>query len=689
MNRIRFLIVLAGVLCCSGTVGAQEKKPFTPEDLWRFKGVSEPQLSPDGKWATFVVSVTDREENKKDSDIWVVSSRGGEPRQLTTSPKGDTSPRWSPDGKTIAFVSAREEDDQIWLLPFEGGEAKKLTDFPGGVSEIHWTPDGTSLIFVGRVYHECEDIECTRERDEEKKENKVKAMVHDHLLYRHWSTYEDGKADHLFIISADGGAPRDLTPDLKFDALTYWLASAGREYDISPDGQYVYFAGNQDEDQAVSYNTEVYRIHSGGGEIEKLTHNPAADNQPRLSPDGKRLAYRATRRPGYESDRYELMVMDLTTRETESLTGNVDLSVGALFWAPDGKAIYFEAEDRGDANLFAISAEGGEVRTVIGGDGPTGRGYHFDCQLSRDGSFFIYSFRDMPHLYEIYRCDRNGQKVSAITRVNQELYDTYHFPDAEEIWFEGDGGTKVHGFLVKPFDFDADKKYPMMVRIHGGPQQMFGYAFRYEYAIFSGAGYVVFFCNPRGSTGYGQEFCDQIRGDWSGRCFRDLKAGVRYVLDRYPYVDAKRVGAWGGSFGGFMVNWIEGHNEDNMFAALVSHAGDADQWSAYGSTEELWFPEWDMLGTPWDNPGLYDELSPIRYAKNFRTPMLITHGELDYRVPITGGEQMFTALQRLGVPSKMIRFPDEDHWIMKPQNREFWYRSILNWFDQWLKADTE
>ena len=260
-------------------------------------------------------------------------------------------------------------------------------------------------------------------------------------------------------------------------------------------------------------------------------------------------------------------------------------------------------------------------------------------------------------------------------------------PDGEEIWYEGAEGADVHGFLIKPLNFDPEKKYPLMVRVHGGPQQMFGYAYRTEYALFSGADYAVFFCNPRGSTGYGQEFCDGIRGDWGGKVIEDIRSGVSYVLENYPWVDGDRVGAWGGSYGGFVCNWLQGHNEDGMFSVLVSHAGEADQWSAYGSTEELWFPEWELLGTPWDNPDLYDELSPIRYAKSFSTPHLIIHGELDYRVPITGGEQMFTALQRQGVPSKMIRFPDEDHWIQRPQNNAFWYESILDWFDQWLKRD--
>jgi dipeptidyl aminopeptidase/acylaminoacyl peptidase len=671
---------------------AQDVRPFTTDDLCAMKRVGAPVLSPDGKWVAYVISICDFDENKYNSDIWLVPAEGGESRQLTNSEKGDSYPVWAPDGKTLAFRSSRGGDGgQIWLLPMDGGEAQRLTEFPGGIDDFVWTPDGQYIVFAARTYLECGGhTDCIEEKDDEKEEDKVKAMVHEHLMYRHWNTYEDGKTQHLFIIPADGSeGPVDLTPDLKFDALTYWLASAGLEFDVSPDGKYIYFAGNQDEDQAVSYNMEVYRVPTAGGEIEKLTDNPAADSHPRVSPDGKWLAYRATRRPYYESDKYELTLMNLKTREIRSLTEDVDLSVGPFYWSDNGKTLYFEAEDRADANLFSVSAKGGKTQTVIGGDGPTGRGYHFNCEAGPKEKFFVYRYRPIDHYYEIFRCDGKGRNVKQLTFVNQDLMDEVYRPKGEEIWFEGAGGTPVHGFLLKPIDFDPNRKYPMMVRVHGGPQQMFGYAIRFEYLLFTGAEYVVFFCNPRGSTGYGQEFTDGIRGDWDGKVIEDLRLGVRHVVDNYSFVDRDRIGAWGGSFGGFVCNWFQGHNDGwdgkDIFGCLVSHAGDAEQWSGYGSTEELWFPEWETFGPPWENPEGYDKTSPIRYAKNFRTPMLITHGELDYRVPITGGEQMFTALQRLGVPSKMIRFPDEDHWIQKPQNRAFWYGSIVDWFDQWLK----
>ncbi|OQX85351.1 MAG: hypothetical protein B6D63_02465 [Candidatus Latescibacteria bacterium 4484_7] len=664
---------------------AETKKPFTPDEIWKLNRVSDPELSPDGKWIAYVVTVTDFDANRRNSDIYIIPSTGGKPKKMTTSDKSDNSPRWSPDGKTIAFLSSRDGDTQIYLLPINGGEARKLTDFPGGVGDMIWLPDGSGLVFTARIYPDCKDLDCIREKDKAKEENKVKAMVHKHLMYRHWDRYEDGKVQHIFLARLDGGEPEDITPELKFDALTFWLAASGREFCVSPDGKTVYFSGKQDRNQAVSYNEEVWRVPVAGGKVERVTSNPAADTHPRVSPNGKYLAYTATRRPGYESDRYELMVMKLPDGKPRSLTADFDRSVGTFFWSYDSKRIYFEAEDRADANLFSVSLKGGDVRTVVGGDGPTGHGYHFDVQAGPRDGFFIYSYRPMTHYYELFRCDRRGKNVKQLTFVNKELYDKYYFPDAEKIWYDGAGGTKVEGFLVKPINFDPNEKYPMMVRIHGGPQQMFGYAYRTEYAIFAGAGYAVFFCNPRGSTGYGQKFCDEIRGDWGGKAITDIKNGVKYVLDNYKWIDPKRVGAWGGSFGGFVCNWLEGHNDDDMFAALVAHAGDAEQWSSYGSTEELWFPEWEFYGTPWENPELTDKLSPVRYAKHFHTPELIIHGERDYRVPITGGEQMFTALQRLGVPSKMIRFPDEGHWILKPQNQRFWYSQILDWFDQWLK----
>jgi dipeptidyl aminopeptidase/acylaminoacyl peptidase len=687
VSKMLAAIVCVGILAAFSASGAAERKPLTPGDIWKLKAVGEPQLSPDGRWIAYALTVTDFEKNSRNADIWLVPSGGGEPRRLTTSEKRDDTPAWSPDGGTLAFISSRDGDPQIYALSLAGGEARRVTDFPGGVEDMIWTPDGKGFVFAARTYLDCRDLDCVAKKDKEKEESKVGAKVHEHLLYRHWDAYEDGKVQHLFYTAVEGGEPRDLTSDLKFDALTFWLASVGRDFEVSPDGTMLYFSGKQAEAQAVSYNEEVWCMPLAGDEVKRITTNPAADTHPRVSPDGRYLAYRATRRPGYESDRAELVLMDLPEGEPRSLTAEFDRSVGEFFWAADGKSIYFEAEDRGDVDLFVVPVKGGAVRTVIGPEA-AGRGFHSDVAAGPKEAFFVYRHRPLAHTYEIFRCDRTGGNPKQITFANREFYDTFFVPQAaEEYRWKGPDGADVQGWLIKPMNFDPGKKYPMMVRVHGGPQQMWAVAYRTEFALFPGAGYAVFFCNPRGSLGYGQKFCDDIRGDWGGTVVEDLKAGVRTVLEKNPWIDAKRVGAWGDSYGGFFCNWLQGHNEDGMFAVLVSHAGDAEEWSSYGSTDELWFPEWDLTGTPWDEPDVYDRLSPIRYAKHFATPHLFTHGDLDYRVPITGGETMFTALQRLGIPSKMIRFTDEGHWILKPQNAEFWYRSVLDWFDRWLKEE--
>lgn len=684
MTKAAFFLLILGV---TSSISASGKEPFTPETIAFLKVVGEPRLSPDGSWLAYTVTVTDFEKNARNSDIWLMPSTGGRARLLTTSEKADYNPVWSPDGKSIAFLSARDGSMQIYVLSLSGGEARRVTDVPDGVGDMMWAKDGQGLIFSAETYPDCADFDCVKERDDSKAKSKVSARIHETLLYRHWDSYDDGKVQHLFYIPVDGSKPRDLTPGLQYDALTFWLASVGRDFDLSPDGKFVYFSGKQDSDQAVSYNEDIWMVSLEGGEPTRVTTNPTADTHPRISPDGRFLAWRATRRPGYESDRYELMVMNLPSGEPRSLTAQYDRSVGAFFWSKDSKKIYFEVEDRGNVNLCVVQATGSEVETVIGPSN-AGTGFHRDVEAGPGESFFVYRHRPMAHYYEIYRFDAKDKRAKQLTFVNKELYEKYFVPaSSEELWWKSPDGTDIQGWLVKPRDFDPAKKYPLMVRVHGGPQQMWVNGFRYEFAIFASAGYAIFFCNPRGSGGYGQRFCDEIRGDWGGKVVDDLKAGVRSALQKYPWIDASRVGAWGDSYGGFFCNWLEGHNGDGMFAALVSHAGEADQWSAYGSTEELWFPEWDLQGAPWQNPELYDRLSPIRYAENFSTPMLVTHGELDYRVPITGSEQMFTALQRLGVPSKMIRFPDEGHWIQKPQNVKFWYQSILEWFDAWLKRE--
>ena len=687
LRKLHCLIIALSMFATS--VYALE--PYTPMKSIDVMGVSSPEVSPDGKFVAYVLSNRNYDQNSSASDIYLLdlATKGSKPLRLTTNGKHNGSPCWSPDSKKLAFISDRCDDlgRQIYVLPISGpGEAVRVTEFPGGVEDFIYASDGKSIVLVGRVYPDNISLETVASRDSIKENEKMHAKVHEALMYRHWDTYWDGKVTHLFRMDIGDNSLSDITPELKYDALNYWLMSAGREFSISPDSRWVYFSCNQDKDQAVSYNSEVYRVPLSGGEIELISKNTAADNLPCPSPDGKYLAWRATERPGYESDKYSLVLLDLQSNNLTKLTGSFDRSVGNIIWSPSSDRIYFEAENMGDVDIYSVKVGSTEVVPVVSYETGAGHGYRFHTAiLDGKGRRFLYQYRPFEHMYEIAVYDSNKETVDLITDHNEKIFSENYIPVGEDVWFAGAGGTKIHGMIFKPIDFDPSKKYPMLVRIHGGPQQMFGRAFRHEYALFAGRGYVVFACNPRGSTGYGQQLTDEIRGDWGGKVIEDIKSGVRYVLANYSYVDKNGVVGWGGSFGGFACNWLAGHNEDNLFTALVSHAGDADQWGAYGSTEELWFPEWEMHGPPWESPDLYDELSPIRYAKDFNTPVLLTHGDLDWRVPVGGSEQMFTALQRQGVPSKFVRFPDEGHWILKPQNAVFWYQSILDWADKWCK----
>lgn len=670
MKRCISLIGIILLVWANATVAHGERRRFALQDIHRLKWPTDGHLSPDGRWVAFSMSLTDVEHNRRNSDIYIVSTQGGEVRRMTTHEASDIHPRWTPDGRRIAFLSTRSGSAQIWTIRLDGGEAEQLSDLPVSISDFEWTPDGQHVVFVADVYPDCPTLECTRQRDERKEKKQVKAMIHRDLLYRHWDRYEDGKVQHLFTLTADGKVWKDVTPRLKLDALQWWLAAAGRDWDISPDSRMLAFATNLNGHLELNYDVDIYLVPLAGGEIENLTEaNPAADSLPRFSPDGRQIAYRASKRVGYESDEYELIVMDLQTRRRRSLTDAFPHSVGEIFWAPDGRGLYFSAGEAGRMKLFYVPLDGGPVREVLGGPY-----WHHAIDVSSHG--LVFSRRDIAHADEIFMADLGGRHVRQLTSVNADFYDEVITVDAEEFYYTGARGRRIHGFLVKPLDFDPNKKYPLLVRIHGGPQQMFGFSFRYEYQLFAAAGYVVLFVNPAGSPGYGQAFTDAVNHNWGGDPYIDIMRGVDEVIKR-GFVDERRMAAWGGSYGGYMVNWIEGHTD--RFACLVSHAGVANMWSMYGSTEELFFPEWEMGGPPWERPEEYDRWSPIRYAKNFRTPMLISHGERDYRVPITEGEQMFTALRRQGIEARFLRFPDEGHWILKPKNRDLWYGTILEW----------
>jgi dipeptidyl aminopeptidase/acylaminoacyl peptidase len=657
-------------------MSAQGARPITFDDLMGIKRLGDPQVSPDGRWIAYVVTVYDKAKNSSNSDLWILPVTGGEPRQLTASEKSDNTPRWSPDGRRLAFISTRDGSAQVWLINVDGGEARKVTKLSTEASGVLWSPDGKYLLFTSDVYPDCSDDECNKKRSEEREKSKVNAKIFDRLLFRHWKTWKDGKRSHLFVVPVDGGTARDVTPG-DYDTPPFSLGGP-TDYAISPDGQEICFARNTDKEEAVSTNTDLFTVPITGGDARRITTNPGADASPQYSPDGRYIAYRAQVRAGYESDRWRLMLYERKTGKITNLTEPFDRWVDGFTWAPDAQKIYFTAVDMGNSDIFVVPTSGGSVKKIIE------RHTSSDVQVARDGKTLVFMQSRMTRPAELYRADADGRHVVPLSKMNDALVAGLDLPQPESVWYEGAAGARVQAWLLKPPEFRPGRKYPLLMLVHGGPQGAWedNFGYRWNPQLFAAGGYVVLMPNPRGSTGFGQAFVDGINGDWGGKAYEDLMKGVDYAV-RLDYVDADRAGAAGASYGGYMIDWIAGHTD--RFKALVTHAGVFNLTSEYGTTEELWFPEWEFRGTPWTNKEMYEKWSPHNYVQNFKTPTLVTHGELDFRVPISEGLQMFTSLQRMKVPSKMLYFPDEGHWVLKPQNSELWYKTVLAWFATYLK----
>ena len=679
------LIALAAPVAAREVRYGQNYKPFTAADLLSVRRIGDPQISPDGRWLAYTIGDTDRAANRRLTQIHIISIDGGNPRQLTSGPISATSPRWSPDGKVIAFVRSADGSPQIWTVDAQSGDLKQVTRIATGADGPVWSPDGKWIAFTSDVYPDCPDEDCNATRLKHADESKVKAKIITRLLYRHWDSWKDGMRTHVLVVPASGGRTRDLTPG-DYDAPPFSLGGPD-DYAFSPDSKELAFARNTDKLEALSTNGDIFTVPVDGGEPHRLTgDNPANDLSPQYSPDGRYIAYRAQAQQGFESDRWRLMLYDRKTGQTRSLTDELDSWVGSFVFAPTSQTIYLVAEDRGRQPVYEVSTSGGPVKRLVSDS------FNDDLKVTPDGKTLVVTRQSLTSPAEVYKVDLVGRAATRITRTNDELIAGFGLKPAEEVSWEGAGGTKVHGFLVKPANFTLNKKWPLLVLIHGGPQGAWedAWSYRWNAQVFASAGYVVFAPNPRGSTGYGQKFLDEISGDWGGKVYTDIMNGVAEIAGM-PYIDKDRIGAAGASFGGYMIDWIEGHNSDPrfQFKALASHDGVFNLTSMYGATEELWFPEWEFKGTPWTNPEIYSRFSPHMYVKNFKTPMLIIHSEKDYRVPVTEGLQLFTALQRQGVDSKLLYFPDENHWVLKPLNSELWYNTVLEWFDGHLKARIE
>jgi dipeptidyl aminopeptidase/acylaminoacyl peptidase len=670
--RLLFFIILILPIAL-----AQQKRPITFDDLIGFGRVSDPQISPDGKTVAFVVTSYNKSENAGNSNIYLVPTEGGPGRQLTTAKKTNNNPRWLPDGKSIAFVSSRDGESQIWVIPVNGGEARKVTTISTEAAGLVVSPDGKYFAFKSEVYPDLPDDKANRERNEKREKSKVKAKIFTSLPYRVWDSWKDDKRSHVFIVPSMGGEPKDMTPG-DYDSPPIDIGGS-TDYAFSPDGKELCFVRNTDPMIAISTNNDLFIVPITGGEPKRITESKANDNQPVYSPRGKYIAYRAMMHPGFEADRYRLMLYERSTGKMMNLTEEFDRSIEDIVWSPDEKSLYFDAEDQGRRSLYKVDIATKKVQQL------TSLMYASTLRLTPDGKTLVFLKQSINRPAEVYRMDADGKNMKQLTHVNDERVATLEMSPAEDFSFTALDGARIHGFIVKPPFFDPSKKYPMLLLAHGGPQTQWADAISYRWSaqMFASPGYVVLMINRRGSTGYGQKFTDEITGDWGGKAYEDLMTGVDTAIARFNYIDRDKLVAAGASYGGYMINWIAGHTD--RFKCLVSHDGVFNVPSMYGTTEELWFVEWEFKGTPWENPELYAKWSPSNYVKNFKTPMLIIHGQQDFRVDVSEGFQLFTALQRMKVASKFLYFPDEGHWVLKPQNSELWYRTVLDWIAQWIE----
>ncbi|MCS6852356.1 MAG: S9 family peptidase [Gemmataceae bacterium] len=692
------VLLLTGVFLAAScaVVEAAGKRPMTLDDLFRFQRLSDPQLSPDGRWVAYVVTTVDLAGNSMSSCIWLVPTDGGEPRQLTNTTKKDRHPRWSPDGRSILFESNRSGDNQLWIIDIDGGEARQVTNIATEASNGIWSPDGRWIAFVSAVWPEfshrpyAESNAANKKKKEEIDSNPVKAKVFTKLFFRHWDEYVGDKRQHLFVMpvpgrgSANPAEPRDVTPGDRDAYPTSSTFSVGDDFTFSPDSRYLVFTAVPEKDEAWSTNYDLCRVPITGGAVETLTRaNPAADGAPRFSPDGAQLAYRAQRRAGFEADRWEIMVVPTDPSgawrgEPRSVTASLDRSVDSFVWGADNRTIYFLAEEHAATVIFQTDTTNGQCRKTLAGRQMQG------LSISRDGTrlAFVESAMDRPAEVFVYRLGAPSAPTQ-LSHANDALLAQLDLPRPESVTVPGAGGTPMQMWILKPPGFDPAKKWPVAYLVHGGPQGAWedGWSYRWNAELWAAQGYIVALPNPRGSTGFGQKYVDEISGDWGGKCFEDLMAGVAY-LEKLPYVDPERLGAAGASFGGYMMNFFQGNT--TKFKTLITHCGVYNFDSMYALTDELWFDEWEHGGPPWLKRDSYEKHSPHKFAKNFKTPMLIIHNDLDFRVPVAEGIQLFTTLQRLGVPSRFVNFPDEGHWVLKPKNSEYWHKEVFAWLAKYV-----
>ncbi len=676
--RLSLAILTAIFTCLIPLSVSADKGPLSFEKMFTMNRIGSHSVSPDGKWIAYQMTKYDLETNKGNSDIYLVSADGKVTRRLTTFPGGDASPAWSGDSKQVYFVSARDGSSQIYSIAIDGGEAQQVTAVPSGVNSFILSPNGKNFAISSSIYPDAASPSESAALGKQRAANKASGRIIDGLLYRHWNSWQEDLYSHLIVMPAAGGEAIDLTPGPRHVPPI----SLGSGHDIvwSTDSRHIVFVENADPMIAKSTNNDLWRIAVDGGEATKLTANRANDNGPKYSPNGKHIAYMAMAREGFEADQQDLILMESDASARKNLTSTLDRSVSDFVWAPDGRKIYFKVPHHGRHRLYEVDIRSEKLQLLLENR------YISSLSMHPDGKTLILLSQATHQPNELFRFDIRRKRMTQLTSVNKATLAKLNMNPIEDYWFSGAKGDSVHMLMIKPPQFDPAKQYPMIALIHGGPQGAWGDNFHYRWnsQLFSAPGYVVTMINFHGSRGYGQEFCDAVTQNWGGAPYEDIMIGTRWAAESFDFIDKDRIGAAGASYGGFMINWIEGHNPDSLFKTLVSHAGLYEQVSFFGATEELWFPMWEFNGAPWQPGSLYQKWNPANHVENFHTPMLVIHGEHDYRVPYGQALQLFTALQLKGVESRLLFYPDEDHFVRKPANAQLWWETVHQWLGRYL-----
>jgi dipeptidyl aminopeptidase/acylaminoacyl peptidase len=681
----RLAIVLALSPCFVATAGAADPRPFDVRDLVMLDRVSDPQLSPDQTRVAFALRQTELKANKGMSGVWMVAAIGGDSKRLTKKGRDAKHPRWSPDGASIYFIRKHEDSTQIWRVELATGKSKRVTRYPLDIGSFELSPDGSAIALTMEVFPDCDTLACTRKRLDNRGKDKVSGELHHRLFMRHWDKWKDGRRSQLFVAAIDDKGKVDEEPvhvsrGIDGDVPSRPFGNAS-EYAFSPDGVSLVFAARiAGRTEAWSTNFDLFSTPvDGSSRPRNLTaDNMALDTKPLFSHDGKTLYYLAMKRPGFEADRRAIMAKELSSSETREIAPDWDRSAGTLSLSADGSTIYTTADDDGEKPLFAIDLASGAARRVVAEGNING--------FSIVGDKIVFGRDTLRSPSDLFAMTTDGSNSVQITSFNSKLLRAVAMGDFEFFDFPGWNDERVQGYVVKPYGFEPGRKYPVAFLIHGGPQGAMSNDFHYRWnpQTYSGQGFAVVTINFHGSTGYGQAFTDSISGDWGGKPLVDLQKGLAAALERHDWLDAERVCGLGASYGGYMVNWIAG-NWSEAFRCLVSHDGIFDNRSMTYTTEELWFDEWEMGGTHFEHPENFEKHNPVNHVAQWSVPMLVVHGQLDYRVPVEQGIAVFTALQRRGIESEFLYFPDENHWVLKPQNSIQWHDTVNNWLERWLK----